>query len=312
MSRIPLAYSHNNKNYMRQPLTFQNTRHQRIIGSLYFLSTINPLNGGPCVIYLHGNASCQLEGQFLIPNLCNYGVFVFCFDFVGCGNSDGEYVSLGYYEKQDVEFLIKYMNETLNLGPFILWGRSMGAATALLVSSNLIVGKISDSAYISIQRLIKDIGASMNFPKPIVSIMATFLKSKVLKLVNYNIDDVDVLKAVMNDKTPVLFAHAEDDQFVPYCHVTELYESCIADDKILLPLSGGHNAKRPKEYTQFCVKFILEKFGIRFDKIVISYAKDLRQSNYHYSSFDDIIRETPDLTLEEIDEQMRQMLEGNV
>lgn len=311
MGGIPLAYSHEGRNYIRQPLTFQNQRHQNIVGSLYFMSTINPLKGGPCVIYLHGNASCQLEGQFLIPNLCCYGVFVFCFDFVGCGNSDGEYISLGYYEKRDVEFLLKYMNETLNLGPFVLWGRSMGAATTLLASSELIAGKISDSAYTSIQSSIRDIGLSMNIPKPIVSIMGSYLKSKVMKLVKFNLEEVDVLEAVAKDSTPVIFAHAEDDKFVPYFHVMELFDACPCnpDDKILLPLTGGHNARRPNEYTQFCIKFILDRFGIEHDEIRVSYAREMIQSDFHYSSFNDMIGETNNLTVDEINEQIRQMIE---
>ena len=34
---------------------------------------------------------------------------VFCFDFAGSGLSDGEYVSLGYWEKEDLAKVIEYL-----------------------------------------------------------------------------------------------------------------------------------------------------------------------------------------------------------
>ncbi len=54
------------------------------------------------------------------------------FDFAGSGLSDGEYVSLGYYEKDDLAVVVEYLQNVRNVGPIALWGRSMGAATALM------------------------------------------------------------------------------------------------------------------------------------------------------------------------------------
>lgn len=48
--------------------------------------------------------------------------------------SDGEYVSLGYWEKQDVAAVVEYLRGTGRITTIGLWGRSMGAVTALLYS----------------------------------------------------------------------------------------------------------------------------------------------------------------------------------
>lgn len=91
------------------------------------------------VVYLHGNASARVE---VVPNLSfllgQVGVSgVVGVDFTGSGKSDGDYVSLGYYERVDLECLIQYLKSTYG-GPdgndleVILWGRSMGASTALM------------------------------------------------------------------------------------------------------------------------------------------------------------------------------------
>ncbi len=51
----------------------------------------------PCVVYLHGNSGCRLDADddFVDPYL-DRGVSVFSFDFSGCGESDGDFVTLGF------------------------------------------------------------------------------------------------------------------------------------------------------------------------------------------------------------------------
>lgn len=67
----------------------------------------------PCVIYLHGNCSsrCEAVGEakYLLPlNIC-----LFAFDFAGCGQSEGDYISLGYYEKDDVYCIVDHLRKTV-------------------------------------------------------------------------------------------------------------------------------------------------------------------------------------------------------
>ena len=67
----------------------------------------------PVVIYMHGNYGARVE---LIPQLSyllNLGLAVFAFDFAGSGKSDGEYVSLGYFEREDLMSIIAYVRATL-------------------------------------------------------------------------------------------------------------------------------------------------------------------------------------------------------
>jgi len=52
----------------------------------------------PIVIYAHGNSSSRCEAIQHLKELLRLQISVFAFDFAGCGKSDGEYISLGYYE----------------------------------------------------------------------------------------------------------------------------------------------------------------------------------------------------------------------
>ena len=90
------------------------------------------------VIYLHGNASARVEVLPQLSFLLASGIFGVCsIDFTGSGLSDGDYVSLGYFERYDLECILQHLQHTYkdsNL-EIVLWGRSMGASTALMHAS---------------------------------------------------------------------------------------------------------------------------------------------------------------------------------
>jgi alpha/beta superfamily hydrolase len=85
----------------------------------------------PCVIYMHGNAGNKMEGLSYANQLVPHGVNLCCFDFSGCGNSEGEWVTLGHKEKDDLQAVIEYLYEHNRVSSISLWGRSMGAVTSL-------------------------------------------------------------------------------------------------------------------------------------------------------------------------------------
>jgi len=44
--------------------------------------------------------------------------------------SEGDYISLGYYEKDDLSCVVDHLRKTEKVTTIGLWGRSMGAVTA--------------------------------------------------------------------------------------------------------------------------------------------------------------------------------------
>ena len=79
------------------------------------------------------------------------GVDLFTFDFSGCGNSDGEWVTLGWKEKDDLKAVLKHLNELGQTSKIALWGRSMGGATAIMFDQKntdlTVSAMILDSAF---------------------------------------------------------------------------------------------------------------------------------------------------------------------
>lgn len=90
----------------------------------------------------------------LLPEIC-----VLSFDFAGSGHSEGDYVSLGWFEQDDLETVVDYLRESDWISTIGLWGRSMGAVTAIMYCSKdpLIGGLVLDSPFSSLRGLVEDL-----------------------------------------------------------------------------------------------------------------------------------------------------------
>ena len=64
------------------------------------------------------------------------GISLCTFDFSGCGNAEGDYVTLGYYEWMDVEEVYIHIKSKEQINEIGIWGRSMGAVSALRFLKN--------------------------------------------------------------------------------------------------------------------------------------------------------------------------------
>lgn len=70
---------------------------------------------------MHGNSSARVEVIPQLSYLLSLGVAVFAFDFAGSGKSDGEYVSLGYYEREDLSCIVAHLRATNVVSTIALW-----------------------------------------------------------------------------------------------------------------------------------------------------------------------------------------------
>jgi pimeloyl-ACP methyl ester carboxylesterase len=81
------------------------------------------------------------------------------FDFAGCGHSEGQFITLGYNEREDVYVVINRVRNEYGIKNIYLWGRSMGAATAIFYTAKYggIKGIISDNSYSDLDVLINEL-----------------------------------------------------------------------------------------------------------------------------------------------------------
>jgi len=149
----PAEFSYAGVSVVRHDVELVNKRGLRLCASLWQRRDAVGTHGWPACVYLHGNASCRTEATLVASEVLQRGAALFAFDFAGCGLSDGDYVSLGHFEKDDVEAAVTWLRTVAGAGAVALWGRSMGATSALLHAARdgSLAGLICDSPFSSVE-----------------------------------------------------------------------------------------------------------------------------------------------------------------
>jgi hypothetical protein len=145
------------------------------------------------------------------------------------------------------------------------------------------------------------IAKSMKFPHFFVSIAIWWLKKKVLKAANFDLESVSPISVDRSGReVPAVFGHAEKDQFIPFDHCQRLYEHYQSDRKFLMTLPGGHNSVRPREWIQLGIEFCFTQFGMDVQNLEVVMGARLHRSDFHFSSFEEMVKEDS----QEVDEEL--------
>lgn len=206
----------------------------------------------PVVIYMHGNSSARVEVIPQLSYLLSLGLAVFSFDFAGSGKSDGEYVSLGYYEREDLMCVIAHLRATNVVSTIALWGRSMGAATALMHGDRdpSIACMILDSSFSDLTKLAEEMvdkgrEQGINVPNFVVSVAIRMIRGSVKKQAGMDIKQISPISHADKCFIPALFVAGEHDDFINKRH-SEAIHARYAGDKNMILVEGDHNSPRPK------------------------------------------------------------------
>ncbi|CAD8119916.1 unnamed protein product [Paramecium sonneborni] len=226
----------------------------------------------PCMIYLHGNSSSRVEALTILEYLLPNNISVCGIDLSGSGQSQGEYISLGYYESRDVNDLYEYLRlNKVILQPLItqigLWGRSMGSVTAIIAATlnqNFKV-LVCDSPFSNLTHLCQELASnSYNIPSCCFNCFWCLVKIKIKKEAKFNIDDLNISQIIqtLSNDTSIVFLSAKQDQLILEKHPKILMEK-FRGTKLLKQFEGTHNSKRPQDIMKETVQFII----MQFDKI---------------------------------------------
>ena len=110
----PEKFNIKGNNYKRTDFTITNNRNLKLMCSYWEpYDEEREFERLPCVVYLHGNSSSRVEAVAEIKYLLPMNVTLLAFDFAACGKSEGEYISLGWYEREDVGCVIEYLRNSV-------------------------------------------------------------------------------------------------------------------------------------------------------------------------------------------------------
>ena len=146
------------------------------------------------------------------------------------GESEGEYIGMGWLDKEDLKCWIDLIIEQNRNSNIILHGSSMGAATVLMASGdtlpNNIKAIIEDSGYTSVWNIFaSEAKARFNLPAfPVLNMFEVVANYRA----KYDIKEASALEQVKKASVPILFIHGDNDDFVPEYMCEQLYEAVNA------------------------------------------------------------------------------------
>ena len=241
----------------------------------------------PIVLYLHGNSSSRLEGLNNLEILLNHNINLFVIDFPGCGLSEGEYISLGYHEKDDVKILVDFIENLPGVGKIGLWGRSMGAATTLLYANTdpRISAICVDSPFEDFKKLAEELVVKqIKLPKFITDGALKIVQGTVKKKNGLDIYKLRPIDKVSTTYQPALFIHAINDELINIEHSINLFNNYGGPKSLKCCDKGGHNTRRPK--------VIKKEVGDFFYKYLCTLASEIEQKEsntiHNYKVINDI------------------------
>ncbi len=181
------------------------------------------------------------------------------------GESEGDYITFGAYERYDIVDWCKYIDDyTGNKCKFILSGVSMGATTVLLAAAEPDMIKLNyvtaDCGYTDPKRIFTHVFRQWyHLPEfPILNI-ANFICKSTAK---FSFDEFSTLDAVKNLKCPVTFVHGEADDFVLPENTYDNYRECTQEKALVTVPGAGHGTSYIEDP---------EKIEKEFDRIFDTY-----------------------------------------
>ncbi|ERJ13412.1 alpha/beta hydrolase [Haloplasma contractile] len=219
-------------------------------------------------IVVHGYASCGDDlSQVARLFYSRYGFNVLLPDLRGHGDSDGHYISFGCHDRLDLLSWIEYINNKFsNDTEILLFGVSMGAATVSLVSGESLPKNVklivSDCAYSGVIDILSyHLRRRFRLPSfPLLNLTSFICKLKA----KFSFHEGNVYAQVSKSKTPMLFVHGSNDQFVPTDMVYKLYDSAKVDKELVIIDGAGHCVsyfKDSRKYEDAIERFIKKYFN---------------------------------------------------
>ncbi len=213
----------------------------------------------PVVIFCAGLFGSMDGDTALVPAFYKAGFDVLQFDWRGHGISDGQRVTLGADESQDLIGAIDFL-QARGVKRIGLIGFSMGAGIALRVAAQdeRVKCVIADGPNRYLFHVIQGAFCSrIGLPlKPFAWLIVRFIE---LRLGGISLDDASPLGEVGKiSPRPVLFIHGGSDPFVPLADQEALFDAC-GDPKEMWRVDGaGHREAEkidPTAYRERVVGF---------------------------------------------------------
>lgn len=163
-------------------------------------------------------------------------------DMRGHGESEGDYIGMGWLDRKDV---LKWIDLIISEDPaavITLHGVSMGGATVMMTAGEKLTDNVKaivdDCGYTSVWDIFSD---ELNYIFGLPTFPFLNTASVIAKLrAGYTFEEASALGQVKNAKVPMMFIHGSEDNFVHTEMVYRVHEACPTDKELYVAEGAGH------------------------------------------------------------------------
>lgn len=262
--RHPLTGSPADYSLLYEPVHFSSTDGLVLAGWFVFPENRKGEEKATAVILCHGYHSMRAEMLPEAAVLARNGYSALLFDFRGHGESEGDLVTLGHDEVQDVQGAVAYLLNRPDVASDRMGalGHSMGAATIIRAAAHMpeIQAVVVEGAYASLADTIaNDFTKFTGLPRfpfaPLAVALGQWQTGLDIKGVHPE-DDIARLSP-----RPVLIIHGLSDAMIPPDNGRRLYQAAGEPKSLWQPEGVGHATavlRHPAEFEARVIAFFDE------------------------------------------------------
>ena len=224
-------------------------------------------NNNKFIIIVHPYRGSHLDLLFESYDFYKLGFNILLLDVRAHGNSDGEYITLGYKEGKDLGDWINYIVKRYPNSEIATYGMSMGASIVLSSCGETMSDNyklcIADCPFDSVDGVLYNIGRYlMGIPYPLLA----FILSSVnifSNIINGSSIYFSISDSLIKSKVPILFIHGDRDYLVPSYFSKHMYNNYKNEKDILIVKNAGHCECKYKDtdlylnkIKDFCNKYL--------------------------------------------------------
>lgn len=193
------------------------------------------------IILLHGIGSCKENMLHLAAKFANEGYNTVPMDSRAHGESGGDYITFGYFEKNDVSSIVDYLEKEKGLTNIGIRGASMGGAIALqaLENDQRLQFGIIECTFADLSDVVFDyqklwLGLESRF-------ISNYTLNRAAKIANFFANEIKPGESAKNIHQPVFYAHGDADANISVEYGKLIYKNLAAKNKELVIVEGaGH------------------------------------------------------------------------
>ncbi|MBR3249604.1 MAG: alpha/beta fold hydrolase [Clostridia bacterium] len=213
------------------------------------------------VIVIHGYMSSGSGMATFAHEFNKKGYNILVTDLRGHGNSQGDYIGMGWHDRLDIIDWINYIIKKNQESQIIIYGISMGAATTMMTTGEKLPSNvklaIADCGYTSAwDEFSYQLKRKFKLPEFPVLYAANGSCKRHAK---YSFKEASSVEQVKKSNTPTLFIHGDSDDFVPFNMLDTIYNSASCKKEKLVIKNADHGeaaSVNPELYWSTIDKFI--------------------------------------------------------